>query len=231
MSKKGTTIYFVRHGETYLNLYGKMQGWSNAPLTERGEIDTRRSGKGLKDVKFDAVYTSDLQRTIDTAQLILAENEATDPDMELIALPEFREIFFGSFEGEDAEEIYTKVAKHLGQETADEMFENYEQFDRMDALKAIDPYEHAESFNQVWERISQGLVKVIDAHRDTGDTILLVAHGLVIRTILENLVPDLTDPGDLLNASVSLAHYADGFYHLDSYGDVSHFVDEAELDN
>ena len=37
----------------------------------------RRSGKSLKDVKFDVVYTSDLQRTIDTAELLLAENEKT----------------------------------------------------------------------------------------------------------------------------------------------------------
>lgn len=226
----GTTIYFVRHAETYLNLYGKMQGWSNAPLTDKGKLDARRSGKGLKDVKFDAVYTSDLQRTIDTAEILLAENEATDPDMKLVAMPEFREIFFGKFEGEDADETYEEVAKHLGQETADDMFANYEQFDRMDALKSIDPYGHAESFNEVWDRVSQGLVKVIDEHRDTGHTILIVAHGLVIRTILENLVPELENPGSLLNASVSVTHYDDGLYHLDSYGDVSHFVDESELD-
>lgn len=29
-------VYFVRHGQTYLNLYHRMQGWSDSPLTERG---------------------------------------------------------------------------------------------------------------------------------------------------------------------------------------------------
>ena len=28
-------IYLVRHGQTYYNIYNKLQGWSNSPLTER----------------------------------------------------------------------------------------------------------------------------------------------------------------------------------------------------
>lgn len=30
------TIYVVRHGQTYMNLYTKMQGWSDTPLTQKG---------------------------------------------------------------------------------------------------------------------------------------------------------------------------------------------------
>ena len=43
---KGVTFYFMRHGETFFNLYGRMQGWSNAPLTDNGIVDVHRSGKG-----------------------------------------------------------------------------------------------------------------------------------------------------------------------------------------
>ena len=68
---KGVTFYFVRHGETYFNFYGRMQGWSNALLTEDGIKNVHRSGRGLADIEFDAVYTSDLKRTIDTASIIL----------------------------------------------------------------------------------------------------------------------------------------------------------------
>ena len=57
----------------------------------------------------------------------------------------------------------------------------------------------------------------------------MVAHGGTIRVILENLIPELDDPDALLNASVSVAHYSDGLYHLDRYGDISHFADESEL--
>lgn len=29
-------LYLVRHGETLFNIQGKIQGWSDSPLTERG---------------------------------------------------------------------------------------------------------------------------------------------------------------------------------------------------
>lgn len=230
MSKDGVTIYFVRHGETYFNFYGRMQGWGNTPLTPQGKIDVRRSGKGLEDVKFDAIYTSDLQRTVDTAELILGENKETDQDMEMILMPEFREIFFGVFEGEYGDTAYREVAEHLGYETADKMFGDVDQFERMGAFKELDPHKHAEDFMEFWLRVEQGLLEIVNKHRDTGDNILLVAHGGTIRLILENLIPDLDDPTALLNASVSVADYRDGFYHLDRYGDVSHFADEDDLD-
>ena len=88
----------MRHGETYLNKYNRMQGWSDTPLTPRGRRDVMRSGAGLGDVKFDAVYCSDLRRTFETAQIILKENQHADY-LKVVAMPEFREIFFGSFEG------------------------------------------------------------------------------------------------------------------------------------
>jgi len=231
MSKDGVTIYFVRHGETYFNFYGRMQGWGNTPLTDQGRIDVRRSGLGLQDIKFDAVYTSDLQRTIDTAELLLDENKETDPEIEMTLMPEFREIFFGIYEGEYGETVYKEVAEHLGYDTADKMFGDINQLERMAAFKELDPNGHAEDFMEFWERVERGLIEVIDEHRDTGKNILLVAHGGTIRLILENLIPDLDEPDAILNASVSVAHYANGFYHLDRYGDVSHFAEEADLDD
>lgn len=230
MKEKEVTIYFVRHGMTYLNLYERMQGWSNAPLTDEGAIDVRRSGKGLKDIKFDAVYTSDLSRTIDTAELILKENEATDPAVKINLMPEFREVFFGSFEGEYIDVFYKRVAKYLGYQTIDEMFENSSQYEQMAAVKALDPRGHAENFMEFWLRAQKGLVKLIENHRDSGEKILVVAHGMTIRILLENLIPDLNTNGVMLNTSVSIARYREGMYHLDSYGDVSHFVDREELD-
>ena len=92
---KGVTFYFMRHGETYLNKYHRMQGWSDTPLTNRGKRDVARSGAGLADVKFDAVYCSDLRRTFETAQIIVNENQHKEEMLPIVAMPEFREIFFG----------------------------------------------------------------------------------------------------------------------------------------
>lgn len=231
MSEERVTIYFVRHAETYLNFYERLQGWSNAPLTSKGKLDARRSGKGIKDVKFDAVYTSDLARTRETAELILNENEATDPNMEIIAMPEFREKFFGFFEGEYGDIAHKEIAEHLGYEKVDKMMTSISEIKLMNAYKELDPYDDAEDFMEFWLRLEKGMLKLINRHRDTGDTILLVAHGGTIQSILNNLVLDLDDSSSLLNASVSVSYYEDGLYHLEQYGDVSHFVDERELDD
>ncbi|WP_225744509.1 histidine phosphatase family protein [Marinilactibacillus sp. Marseille-P9653] len=226
MTTKGVEIYFVRHGETYLNHYGRMQGWSNAPLTDDGIVDVHRCGRGLKDVKFDAVYTSDLTRTQDTAGIILEENGQA-ANMDMIQMPEFREVFFGSYEGMYGSEAWGNVAKHMGYESSRDMFLNTDIPDRMNAFREADPYHDAEDFMMFWSRVERGLLKLIDKHRDTGERILLVAHGGTIRYILQNLIPDLTDQTALLNASVSVASYHGGKYHLDRYNDVSHFKDEA----
>ncbi|PRY82634.1 histidine phosphatase family protein [Alkalibacterium olivapovliticus] len=224
MANKGVTIYFVRHGETYLNYYGRMQGWSNAPLTDHGIEDVRRCGRGLNDVRFNAVYTSDLTRTQETASLILEENGQIG-SLNMVQMPEFREVFFGSMEGMYGSEAYEKVRDYLGYDTKKEMFRNTDVAERMNAFRAVDPEGHAEDFMMFWSRVEKGLIKLIDKHRDTGETILVVAHGGTIRYILENLIPELRNPKGLLNASVSVARYEDGLYHLEKYNDVSHFTD------
>ncbi|GEK91797.1 histidine phosphatase family protein [Alkalibacterium kapii] len=225
MANKGVTIYFVRHGETYFNYYGRMQGWSNMPLTENGIEDVRRCGRGLADVKFNAVYTSDLKRTQDTAEIILEENGQSET-IKMNPMPEFREVFFGSMEGMYGSEAYDKVREHLGYETEKELFNKTDVPERMDAFRAIDPENHAEDFMMFWSRVEKGLIKLMDRHKYTGEKILLVAHGGTIRYILQNLIPDLDDTESLLNASVSVAKYEDGLFHIERYNDVSHFTDE-----
>lgn len=224
MENKGMTFYLVRHGETYFNYYGRMQGWSNTPLTENGKEDVRRSGRGLADVKFDAIYTSDLSRTIETANLILEENHATE-DKTLHSMPEFREVFFGSMEGMYGSEAYAKVAEHMGFESVKEMFRNTTIPERMNGFHDADPDHYAEDFMTFWSRIERGLLELVDRHRDTGETILLVAHGQTIRYMLQSLVAELEEPDNLLNASVCKVHYHSGKFHVERYNDVTHFKD------
>ena len=230
MTKSGITLHFIRHGETYFNLYDRVQGWGNSPLTERGIDEAKRSGRGLKNIKFDAVYTSDLGRTIETAEYILEQNKQTDPKLEINALPEFREIFFGSFEGGYNIDAFMAVADHLGYDTKEDLLANVHDAERMDIFKKLDPHGHAESFDEFWTRLERGLNMVIENHPDTEEDILIVAHGGTIRLLLEKIVPELIDPQPLLNASVSTVHYEKGEFRLDRYGEVSHFIPELEMD-
>ncbi len=225
MPKKRLTLYFIRHGETYFNLYGRVQGWGDSPLTDLGVKDALRSGRGLKDVKFDAVYSSDLLRTVNTAELILQENEKTADALEIIALPEFREFFFGSYEGGYDDDAFMAIADHLGYESKEHLLAHVGPNERMDAVHEIDEHQHAENASIFLERLNKGLDKVIEENLGEKKTVLIVAHGGVIHSLFESMIPDLENPPSVLNGSVSVVHYQDGTFELDRYGDTDHFTD------
>ena len=46
-------IYIVRHGQTYINRYDKMQGWCDTPLTDEGIKGAKDAGKALSNIPFD----------------------------------------------------------------------------------------------------------------------------------------------------------------------------------
>lgn len=218
------TFYFMRHGETYLNHYERMQGWSNAPLTKEGEEEVRRSGQGLFDINFNAVYTSDLTRTIDTANLVLSENKNGD-DLVIEVMPEFREVFFGSFEGMGIDEVNEIVAKSQGFDSVERFYDETTLPERMNAFREACSYGHAEDFMTFWLRIEQGLLDIVNRHKDTDDTVLVVVHGLVIRYMMMSLVAETEKhPEYLANASITRVQYRSGRFIVDAYNDTSHFT-------
>src|SRR5699024_2049436 len=70
-------FYMMRHGKTMLNMLDRVQGWSDAFLTPDGEETARAAGIGLKDTAFTAAYSSDSGRAVQTARIILDENQSS----------------------------------------------------------------------------------------------------------------------------------------------------------
>lgn len=225
MEKKGVTLYFMRHGETFYNRYAKMQGWSDTPLTKEGRLDVIRSGLGMKDVVFDAVYTSDLRRTIETAQLFLRDNTSKD-DLTIQLMPEFREVFFGSLEGQDAEEVWNNLYKSI-QSSFDNVNGRNIQAE-LNGMKELDPDHLAENFMEFWLRVEKGLLELIQKHRDTNHNILIVSHGMTIRNIFHELLPEFKLSEMIHNASMNIIEYSNGQYHLKALNQTNHFVPRKE---
>lgn len=222
---KGVTIYFMRHAQTYLNKYNRMQGWADAPLTDKGVVDVRQSARGLADVDFQAVYTSDLQRTVQTAEIVLEENHYADKNLRIEKRPEFREVFFGSLEGLPAADIWDQIGQNVNNDE-----DSYSGLIADDAVKRelnflhdLDPYHDAEDFMSFWMRVELGLIDVITKHRESDKTILIVSHGMTIRNMIHELIPDFQIDSLLDNASVSIVRYEDGQYHLEAYNQTEHF--------
>ena len=69
MSETLPTVYVARHGETAWSLSGQHTGFTDLPLTDRGERNASRLGERLKGLTFSQVFTSPLQRAMRTCEL------------------------------------------------------------------------------------------------------------------------------------------------------------------
>ncbi|WP_203640961.1 histidine phosphatase family protein [Levilactobacillus andaensis] len=190
---KQVTLYVVRHGQTYFNIYNKLQGWSNSPLTEAGIADAKGAGERLRDVQFAAAYCSDTTRAEQTARTILAANQS-QPAAQLTTAPFFREEFYGYYEGTDmAQAWYVAGAPH-GVPTFKAIEEKYSIGTAKDFLKEADPFHQAENNTEYWARVDQGfdLIRNNEAIHD-GDNVLMISHGNTLLSLMERYGQDQFD--------------------------------------
>ncbi len=89
-------LWLVRHGETTYNAARRIAGWCDPPLTDLGRQQAMAVGPKLDGTKFDSVWSSNLQRAVETSRL--AWGDAT-PDERL------RECNFGAWEGRPFDEV------------------------------------------------------------------------------------------------------------------------------
>ena len=89
-----TTLFLVRHGETVDNARQIMQGQTQGELNERGKEQAQQVARRLADETLDAVVSSDLQRAVQTAEIIAAPHGLT-----VMTTPLLRERDWGSFTG------------------------------------------------------------------------------------------------------------------------------------
>ena len=84
-------IYLARHGESEANAAHIIAGWTDSPLTAKGRQQARDLSQALQDVHLDAIYSSTLSRSRDTAAIVAARGRVE-------SLPELRERNSGRFE-------------------------------------------------------------------------------------------------------------------------------------
>jgi probable phosphoglycerate mutase len=94
-----TTLLLARHGETDWNREGRWQGWADPPLNDRGREQAGELAEQLRRVPFDAVYSSDLRRAHETAEIVAG------PGVPVVVDPDLREIDIGSWSGLTHEQI------------------------------------------------------------------------------------------------------------------------------
>lgn len=178
-------IYCVRHGQTYYNIYNKLQGWSNSPLTQKGIDGAQAAGEKLADKQFAAAYCSDTTRAEDTAKAILAANTAGSVP-EAIVSPFFREQFYGYFEGTNMSEAWYVAGAPHDVPTFKDIVNKYSIAKAKDFLKEADPFHDAENDVEYWQRLNQGF-DLIRSNPDLkdDDDVLLISHGNTLLSMME----------------------------------------------
>lgn len=194
-------IYLVRHGQTYLNKYNRIQGIANAPLTDKGINDAIDAGKRLSEIHFDHAYSSDMPRAFDTGKYVLAQNSSSlEEPIKKVA---FREENFGYFEGNDGDAAWHQIGGPDGLDSYPKMIAKLGMGGTADLIASRDPYGDAENNEDLLNRFIPGLQEVIKEAND-GENILIAAHGTIIRWAVDQFKDDSIDVSvPIQNGSVS----------------------------
>ena len=95
-----TRIVAMRHGQTAWNAASRIQGQLDIGLDATGERQARQLAEALADAEIAAIYASDLQRALQTA-----EARAARTGLPVRTDPGLRERGFGVFEGSTHAEV------------------------------------------------------------------------------------------------------------------------------
>jgi alpha-ribazole phosphatase len=156
-----TELCLVRHGQTDWNLQGRYQGQSDVPLNENGRLEAHALARRLKDRFFSVIYTSDLERARETAEILAASLQVP-----ITCDDRLREINQGEWEGQLVEDIKAR-------------------YSRLWLQRKVDPASirppGGETVGEVAERVHAVLDEIASLN---AGPVLIVSHGLAIATVI-----------------------------------------------
>ena len=156
-------LYLVRHGQTDMNKEKLYYGWTDCPINDVGRKQAETLHQYFKNVHCHKVITSDLKRSVETAEIITKGQNVV-----LEKRQAFRELNFGLWEGKH----YKALQK--------EYPEDFEQWGK-DWKSFCIP--EGEAFFTFYERIRKELENVIQQTPED-NTVLLVTHNGVMSAML-----------------------------------------------
>ena len=155
--------YLMRHGQTDYNRRRCFYGSHDVSVNGQGQKDAKQLALLMQKHAIDAIYTSSLKRTQETAQLAF-------PDRQVQPIADFDERGFGQWEGLTADEIEAAFP---------EVWQAW-----LEAPFEVTPPE-AEVFSDFRTRVWAATDHLLDT---TDESMALVAHLGVLRLIYQHLV-------------------------------------------
>lgn len=202
-------IYLVRHAESTGNISNSFNGRENVPLSENGKRQAELLGSFFKNKKIDKIYTSLLDRTIQTASLALPGLENT-----FVNKGNLNEIDGGEWEGRAYDEIYAKWG---------EEFRKW----RETPHKSQPP--NGENLYDVQKRAISSLEEIV-SENPMNSTVAVFSHGAVIKTIIAYVrglsLEKTNEIAWYENSSVTELLYEDGIFNLGFYNKQDHLPED-----
>lgn len=201
-------IYLIRHGRQDSDLCNV-----NVGLHTIGKQQAGLLGRRFKRYDIDALYSSDLLRAIETAEIL---NQSLGVGH--VIKKELREISFGEMEGKTEAYIHEHFAAFKTEQ---------------DKLEEDLPFPGGESGEDVCKR---GYPVLLDIAKSGCNNVVVVTHGTMIRSLLAKIVGTETAKRFLFaksleNCSITELRYSKGIdrFYLHRFNDYAHLEDNKQL--
>ncbi|KNZ43426.1 DVU_1551 family NTP transferase [Acetobacterium bakii] len=170
---KKRRLLLIRHGQPQRHREKIFLGQTDVELSNQGIFEAENAGKRLLQLKPQAtiIYASDLKRARQTAEIIVKELNPDIKAINVVLIPEFREMNLGSWDGLFISEVKKRFPKA------------YEQ--RGEDLLAYKIDQDSENYYDLRYRVMKKLNRILDENEE--EDIIIVAHAGVIAVIRNSL--------------------------------------------
>lgn len=190
-------LVLIRHGESIWNQENRFTGWTDVPLSAKGEQEAHAAGQLLKreGYSFDYAYTSVLKRAISTLWAVLAET-----DLQWIPVQKdwrLNERHYGALQGLNKAETAAKYGdeqvllwRRGFAVTPPELTPDDERFpghDRRYAHIPADKLPATESLAITIDRVLPFWNETIKPRVESGEKVIIAAHGNSLRALVKYL--------------------------------------------
>jgi len=161
-----TKFFLIRHGETEANLADIISGHLETPLTKLGREQAQARAKDFIKINFAAVYSSDLTRAQETAEILVGKKLKVQTDERL------RERFYAELDGLIVAKARIQYADRFA------LRETLTREERIEFRLA----EGVENDVELMARLTKFLFEKAIEH--SNKNVLVVAHGDLLRSFL-----------------------------------------------
>ena len=186
-------LVLIRHGQSEWNKKNLFTGWVDIDLSKKGKNEALLAGLELKkrQLVFDMAFSSALKRAIQTMEIVLEQ-------MNLKRIPtvkawQLNERHYGALQGQNRQNVIDQYGiKQVHKwrrdfETAPPPLKPNQIFEKSELYKMLKQIPNGESLKDTQQRVLPFWEKKILPHIQNEKSVLLVAHGNSLRSLIKKL--------------------------------------------